>query len=74
MPLNIKISRVKQGLTQLTVSQASNISQGRLSLLERGLIEPTTDERQRLAEVLHAAPMSLFRSAVRSTRAVSVNG
>ncbi len=63
--LKLKIVRITQGLTQFTVSQSAGISQGRFSMLERGLVDPTDEERDRLAAVLRASPSALFRSAIR---------
>lgn len=70
--LRIKMLRLSQGLSQWEVSRAAGFSAGRYSMIERGLIEPTADERQRLADVLHASSATLFREAVRSSRSVAL--
>jgi len=48
MVLKLKLLRLERELTQWEISGASVISQGRYSMLERGLIEPTVEERVRL--------------------------
>lgn len=68
--LRIKVLRQSKGLTQWEICRETGISQGRYSMIERGLIDPTEEERARLAHVLGANPASLFRSAVRSGSAV----
>jgi hypothetical protein len=37
-------------------------------MIERGLIEPSVGERERLAQVLEASAGTLFRPAVRARR------
>jgi len=69
--LKIKLLRMSRGISQWEVSHQIGMSQGRYSMIERGLIEPTPEERARLAEVLGAAPSSLFRPAVRMTNVVA---
>ncbi len=68
----IRVIRISQSMTIWALSQAASISQGRLSMLERGLIEPTAQERERLAQILHAPASSLFRLACRSRQAAAV--
>lgn len=67
--LKIKLLRLSRNLSQWALSQAAGCSQGRYSMIERGLIEPTPNERERLAAILKAPPATLFRSAVRESRA-----
>lgn len=64
--LKIKLFRMSRGLSQWEVSRDSGMSQGRYSMIERGLIESTVEERTRLAEILGVTPSVLFRPAVRS--------
>ncbi len=64
--LKIKLLRMSQRLSQWELSRRSGMSQGRYSMIERGLIEPTAEERARLAEVLSAAASTLFRPALRA--------
>ncbi len=61
----IKLLRMSIGLSQWELSRAAGMSQGRYSMIERGLIDPTEAERAGLAHVLNANPATLFRSAVR---------
>jgi transcriptional regulator with XRE-family HTH domain len=63
--LKIKLLRMSKGLSQWELSRAAGMSQGRYSMIERGLIDPTEAERAGLANVLNANPATLFRSAVR---------
>jgi len=64
--LRIKLLRMSRGMSQWELSRAGGMSPGRYSMIERGLIEPTSEERARLAAVLGTAPSSLFRQALRS--------
>lgn len=66
--LRIKLLRLSNGKSQWELSQSAGFSQGRYSMIERGLIEPTPAERERLAQALHAPSSTLFRSAIRERR------
>jgi transcriptional regulator with XRE-family HTH domain len=68
--LKIKLLRMSQGLSQWELSHQSGMSQGRYSMIERGLIEPTADERHRLATILNASGSTLFRTTMRERRAL----
>lgn len=48
----LRTIRVDRSLTQWDVGIGSLISQPRISLLERGFVSPTADEKQRIAQVL----------------------
>lgn len=63
--LRLKLLRIVSGQTQFEISRSASISQGRFSMIERALIEPTEDERKRLAQVLNAPASTLFRPACR---------
>ena len=63
--LKIKLLRLSRKLSQWELSRAGGMSQGRYSMIERGLIEPTTEERTRLAAVLGTKPSTLLRPALR---------
>jgi len=69
--LRLKLMRILSGQTQFEISRSASISQGRYSMIERGLIQPTADERKRLAQVLNAPAPTLFRPACR-VRATSI--
>ena len=64
----IKLLRMSRALSQWELSRESGMSQGRYSMIERGLIEPTEEERVRLAEILGVPASTLFRSAIRTRR------
>ena len=66
--LRIKILRLSQGLSQWNLAKAVGISQGRYSMLERGLIKATLEERCRLSRTLGGLTSTLFRPAVRTRR------
>lgn len=66
--LRIKLLRISRNLSQWELSRAAGCSQGRYSMIERGLIEPTPDERERLATILRVPTGTLFRAAVRESR------
>ena len=63
--LRIKLLRLSTTRSQWHIAQAAQMSQGRLSMVERGLIKPTEEERERLTQVLHATASTLFRPACR---------
>ena len=60
--LRIKVLRLANDKTQWELSHEAHISSGRFSMLERGLIDPTVEERERLAHFLGASAASLFRT------------
>jgi len=59
--LNLRMYRIRAGLTQMELCNHTEISTSRLSLLERGLIGPTQAEREALCTVLNASSAVLFR-------------
>jgi transcriptional regulator with XRE-family HTH domain len=63
--LRIKFLRLSSAQSQWHLAQATGMSQGRYSMIERGLIEPTDEERDRLARILNAPASTLFRPASR---------
>ena len=69
--LKIKLLRMTQRLSQWELARQSGMSQGRYSMIERGLIEPTPDELERLTTILNAPASTLFRAAVRERRATA---
>ncbi|HEU0067883.1 MAG TPA: helix-turn-helix transcriptional regulator [Nitrospiraceae bacterium] len=48
MITRLKLERVRLGISQLNVALRTGISAGRLSLLERGIVEPRPDEARRI--------------------------
>ena len=65
--IRLKLTRLLNGRTQFEVSHSARISQGRYSMLERGLVQPTPAEREVLAQILKVPANGLFRST-RPTR------
>jgi transcriptional regulator with XRE-family HTH domain len=66
--LKIKLFRLSRGKSQWEIATAAGMSQGRYSMIERGLIAPTSEERDSFAEVLGASASTLFRLAIRERR------
>lgn len=66
--LRIKLLRLSATQSQWDLARAAGMSQGRYSMIERGLIETTPDERERLATILRTSAATLFRPAVRESR------
>lgn len=62
--LRLRLVRQVRGYTLLSVSQQTNITPSRLSLIERSLIEASPEEKQKLGECLRVSIASLFRPAV----------
>ena len=56
----LRKARVLQEKSIHLVSLKANIDSGKLSLIERGLREPTPDEKRKLARVLRARIRDLF--------------
>jgi transcriptional regulator with XRE-family HTH domain len=63
--LRLKILRLNAGRSQWEISRGL-MSQGRYSMIERGLISPTPEERRALATTLSAPASSLFRRVTSS--------
>jgi hypothetical protein len=53
-------ARILQEKSIHLVSLKTNIDSGKLSLIERGLKEPTNDEKRKLARVLRSRIQDLF--------------
>ena len=60
--LRLKFLRITQGITQWKLSQLAEISAGRYSMIERGLVLPTDVEQGRIARALNADPASLLHT------------
>lgn len=58
---NLKIERVRQGLTQLELGMKAGIPQYRISLIER-LMPPNLEEMKKLSEALNCKVEDLFPS------------
>lgn len=61
MLLRLKLLRLAHGHSQWQIGRTAGMSQGRYSMIERGLIRPTAAERHALAKALGTEPMTLFR-------------
>ena len=70
----LKLLRMSRGLSQWELSHQTDMSQGRYSMIERGLIEPTAEERERLAQVLQAPAATLLRPACRKPASAALQG
>lgn len=75
----LKFLRLLQELSQWELAHRSDMSQGRLSMIERGFFPPTDEELQRLAQILQAPAATLLRPVGRMTsgqtpRPISIRG
>lgn len=59
--LRIKALRLQDDRPAFDIARAARISSGRYSYLERGLLQPTAEERARLAEIFGVPADVLFR-------------
>ena len=59
--LRLRFERTHRRLSQAAVSEAADIAQPTLSLIERGRIVPTSEELRRLAAVFRVEPGELLR-------------
>jgi transcriptional regulator with XRE-family HTH domain len=66
MVTRLKLLRTGRGLTQWDLSHAIAISPSRYSLIERGKLSPSDEERERLAQILEAPASTLLRQACRA--------
>jgi len=64
----MKAERMSQDLSQWQIAHMAGMAQGKLSLIERRLIEPTVEERDRLAKILGIPADTLFRPVIRSRK------
>ncbi len=62
--LRMKVLRLTAGRSAFAIAIAARISTGRYSYLERGLLRPTPEERERLAEIFGVPGTSLFKPVV----------
>jgi transcriptional regulator with XRE-family HTH domain len=60
---NIKTKRNDLRLSLVEISLAAGVSQGRLSYIERGIVEPTPDERERIEGALASLTRQQFMRA-----------
>jgi transcriptional regulator with XRE-family HTH domain len=62
--LRIRALRLSDGRSAFSTALEAAISSGRYSYLERGLVRPTADERERLARIFGVPGTSLFKPVV----------
>lgn len=58
-PLEIRVARTRERLTQTALAAKIGRNQSYLSSLERGKIQPTSDDIRRIARALHVPVESL---------------
>ena len=56
----LKLARMRQGLTQLAVARAVGVSEIKITRIETGRCNPPMALRQRLAELLNCDQKELF--------------
>lgn len=56
----LRVLRAEQRMTQLTLARKVRINQTRISFIENGHVEPTPEERDRLARALKVAVTDAF--------------
>jgi transcriptional regulator with XRE-family HTH domain len=62
--LRLKLLRLNAGESQWAIARMVGMSQGRYSMIERGLVSPTPKEREALGAALSASASSLLRPVV----------
>ncbi len=63
MSLNFKLLRLRANLTLEEVAQATGVTRGYLSKIERGLVKPSVGSALKLAKVLNVSVDELFGDA-----------
>ncbi len=62
--MNLRIARVKRKMSQWELSYKTRISQGRISLFERGFRQPTQEQAEKIAEALCVDIKEIFPGRV----------
>lgn len=52
--------RVVKRITQFQIRLATGIHQSKISMIENNLVEPRSDEKQKLAKALHMKPEEIW--------------
>ena len=60
MATNLKVERIKKDFSQDYLALRVGISQGRISLIERGKISPTPKEAEKISEALNMPTSALL--------------
>ena len=63
--LELKIARIRKGLSQWDLAGKTEIPNYRISLIETGRVEPKADELRRLADALETTPEVLRKKISR---------
>ena len=58
--MNLRVARVKRKMSQYGLSLETGISQSRISLFENGFRCPTTEQAEKIAEVLQVRLKKIF--------------
>ncbi len=58
--MDLRIARVKRKISQWELSYKTRISQGRISLFERGFRQPTKEQAEKIAEALQEDIKDIF--------------
>ncbi len=58
--MDLRIARVKRKMSQWELSYKTRISQGRISLFERGFRQPTKEQADKIADVLQVDIKDIF--------------
>ena len=62
--MTLREARFFKGLNQWDISVKTGIPQSKLSLIERGYIDPREDEKKKIAKVLSCKVMDIFPEGV----------
>ena len=65
LPSNLRLARLRLGLTQIVVAARAGFSPSRLSLIERDLVAATQNERITLSAILAVPVTDLFPGGMR---------
>ncbi len=58
--MDLRIARVKRKISQWELSYKTRISQGRISLFERGFRQPTKEQAEKIADALQEDIKDIF--------------
>ena len=58
--MTLREARFFKGFNQWDISLKTGISQSKLSLIERGYVNPRDDEKERIADALNCAVADIF--------------
>ncbi len=58
--MDLRIARVKRKISQWELSYKTRISQGRISLFERGFRQPTKEQAEKIADALQVDIKDIF--------------